>query len=124
MHGLVSSARGGGGPLPGSYSEWWELSDRQRAFCARFERTVASTPLGGVAILWGMPVSQPKRGRVGVQEAAGISRYGLQAYAELRLPEQPVRIVNPARDTLQPVPGTITLAVGREPRGLEMAPQR
>ncbi len=99
-------------PLARDYDEWSRIGRRQADYLARVADAARTTPIGGVAVVEGLPRREPRRGAVGVHEASGIAAYGVRAWAELALGEPPVRVVavRPG-GAPEPKAGVVTLAL-------------
>ena len=106
---LASALRYSG--LLHAYPEWRSVSDAQRDFLARLERALPGAAPGTTLVVEGLPLGEAKPlEQVGIRSALGISDYGVQAWAELRFPEQPVRVVLRTGPAPAPAaPGVVTV---------------
>jgi len=93
------------------YPEWRTVSEQQRAFLARLADALPTAVPGTTLAVEGLPLGEAKpRDEVGIRSALGISDYGAQAWAELRFPSQPVRVVlHLGPPPTPPTPGVVTI---------------
>lgn len=98
-------------PLFHSYPEWQELSRQERGFLDRFTTSVSAARPGTSVTVPGLPLGTgAPLERVGVRSALCLSDYSVEAYAELALPDLPLRVL--LRTTAQaspPTPGLVTV---------------
>ena len=79
-------------PLVHVYERWFTATDRMNEFLARFDAEVETAPSGSAIILDQLPLLLPgPESGPGVQSAAMINTYTLQAYADLTVPERRVK---------------------------------
>ena len=99
------------------YPEWRVVSDQAREFLQRFRTAVAAAEPGVTIAVPGLPLGEAKPiDEVGIRSALGLTDYSVQAYAELALPDRPVRVViRTEPGSTPPAPGLVTVDVAPIP---------
>jgi hypothetical protein len=87
------------------------VSAQSRDFLARLRTAAAAAPPGTTIAVPGLPLGDAKPiGEVGIRSALGMSDYSVQAWAELALPDRPLRVVIDAKpQPSPPTPGVLTV---------------
>jgi hypothetical protein len=98
-------------PLLHSYPEWSVLSRQERDFLERFRSAVAAAEIGTTVAVAELPLGTgAPLERVGVRSALGLADYSVAAWAELALPERPLRVVlHAGGEPTPPTPGLVTV---------------
>lgn len=95
------------------YGQWQSVSRQTADFLARFREAVETTPPGRSVRVAALPLGEgTPLERVGIRSALGLSDYSAAAFAELVLPERPVRVVlQTGEGASAPSPGVVTVDV-------------
>ena len=93
------------------YPEWAELSRQERDFLTRFRAAVDAAEPGSTVQVPALPLGTgAPLERVGIRSALCLSDYSVEAWAELALPDRPVRVrLHTGGPPTPPVQGVVTV---------------